>query len=110
MENDVIFQPLRFRNLTVKNRLFRSNISGRFDNYDGSGTQARINWEEKFARGGVGAIITSFVPVSIRGRILPNYATIDSDDRIEFWNRVVQKGHEYHCRFLIQIKHSRRQR
>ena len=28
MDNDVIFQPLRFRNLTVKNRLFRSNISG----------------------------------------------------------------------------------
>jgi 2,4-dienoyl-CoA reductase-like NADH-dependent reductase (Old Yellow Enzyme family) len=57
MENDIIFEPLRFRNLTVKNRIFRSSISGRWDNYDGSGTQARINWEEKFARGGVGAII-----------------------------------------------------
>ena len=42
---DIIFEPLRFRNLTVKNRIFRSNISGRFDNYDGSGNQARINWE-----------------------------------------------------------------
>ena len=73
---------MKFRNLTVKNRLFRSNVSGRFDNYDGSGTQARINWEESFARGGVGAIISSFVPVHIRGRILPNYAMIDSDDKI----------------------------
>ncbi|BDI17048.1 hypothetical protein ANSO36C_28500 [Nostoc cf. commune SO-36] len=45
MENDIIFEPLRFRNLTVKNRVFRSSISGRWDNYDGSGTQARINWE-----------------------------------------------------------------
>ena len=53
--SDVLFQPLSFRNLTVKNRVFRSNISGRFDNYDGTGTQTRINWEEKFARGGVGA-------------------------------------------------------
>jgi len=77
MNQDVIFQPLKFRNLTVKNRLFRSNVSGRFDNYDGSGSQARINWEESFARGGVGAIISSFVPVLIRGRILPNYAMID---------------------------------
>ncbi len=41
---DLIFEPLHFRNLTVKNRVFRSNISGRFDNYDGSGNQARINW------------------------------------------------------------------
>src|SRR6266851_4012791 len=50
MDNDLIFQPLKFRNLTVKNRLFRSSISGRWDNYDGSGTQTRINWEESFAR------------------------------------------------------------
>ncbi len=54
MQDDIIFEPLQFRNLTVKNQIFRSNISGRFDNYDGSGNQARINWEEKFARGGVG--------------------------------------------------------
>ena len=27
MENDIIFQPLEFRHLTVKNRIFRSNIS-----------------------------------------------------------------------------------
>lgn len=67
MENDVIFQPLKFRNLTVKNRFFRSNITGRFDNYDGSGAQARINCEEKFARGGVGAILSSFVPIHVRG-------------------------------------------
>jgi 2,4-dienoyl-CoA reductase-like NADH-dependent reductase (Old Yellow Enzyme family) len=57
---DVLFEPLRFRSLTVKNRILRSNVSGRFDNYDGSGTQARINWEEKFARGGVGAIVSSY--------------------------------------------------
>ena len=54
---DPIFEPLAFRHLTVKNRIFRSNVSGRFDNYDGSGNQARINWETKFAAGGVGAIV-----------------------------------------------------
>ena len=32
--DDPIFEPLAFRNLTVKNRIFRSNISGRFDNED----------------------------------------------------------------------------
>ena len=110
MQNDVIFQPLKFRNLTVKNRIFRSSISGRFDNYDGSGNLARINWEEKFARGGVGAIITSFVPVHIRGRILPNYAMIDHDDKIPFWREVVRRVHEYDCRFIIQLSHSGRQR
>jgi len=110
VETDPIFQPLRFRHLTVKNRLFRSSISGRFDNYDGSGNQARINWEEKFARGGMGAIISSFVPVHVRGRILPNYAMVDNDDKIPFWRRVGEKAHEYDCRYIMQLSHSGRQR
>ena len=63
--DDIIFEPLKFRNLKVKNRIFRSSISGRWYNYDGSGNQARNNWEEKFDRGGVGAIVISFVPVSM---------------------------------------------
>jgi 2,4-dienoyl-CoA reductase-like NADH-dependent reductase (Old Yellow Enzyme family) len=107
---DVIFEPLRFRSLTVKNRVFRSNISGRFDNYDGSGNQARINWETKFARGGVGAIITSFVPVLIRGRIIPGYATIHRDEQIPFWRELGERVHEYDCRLIMQLSHSGRQR
>ncbi len=107
---DLLFEPLRFRNLTVKNRVFRSNISGRFDNYDGTGSQARINWEVKFARGGVGAIISSFVPVHPRGRIIPNYATIHDDDRIPFWRAVGQAVHEHDCRYILQLSHGGRQR
>src|SRR6185436_15104043 len=87
-----------------------SNIAGRFDNYDGSGNQARINWELKFARGGVGGIITSFVPVHGMGRILPNYARIDSDDKIPFWRELASAVHEHDCRLFIQLSHSGRQR
>lgn len=107
---DPLFQPLRFRSLTVKNRLFRSNIAGRFDYYNGSGSQARINFEERFAKGGVGAILSSHAPVHIRGRILPNYATIDSDERIAFWRRVGEKVHEYDCAYILQLSHGGRQR
>jgi 2,4-dienoyl-CoA reductase-like NADH-dependent reductase (Old Yellow Enzyme family) len=109
MANDIIFEPLKFRNLTVKNRIFRSNVSGKFDNYDGSGSQARINWEVKFARGGVGAIISSHVPVSQRGRILTNYAFVDSDDKIPFWRKVGDAVHEYDCKYIMQLSHSGRQ-
>jgi 2,4-dienoyl-CoA reductase-like NADH-dependent reductase (Old Yellow Enzyme family) len=106
---DPIFEPLQFRNLTVKNRILRSNISGRFDNYDGSGSQARINWEEKFARNGVGAIVSSYSPVDVRGRILPNYATIDRDERIPFWRQVGEAVHRHECKFILQLSHSGRQ-
>ena len=110
MAFETIFRPLEFRNLTVKNRVFRSNVSGRFDNYDGSGTQTRINWETKFAKGGVGAIISSFVPVHLRGRIVPNYAMIDDDSRIPFWRAVGHAVHQHDCKFILQLSHSGRQR
>jgi 2,4-dienoyl-CoA reductase-like NADH-dependent reductase (Old Yellow Enzyme family) len=107
---DAIFQPLQFKNLTVKNRIFRSNIAGRLDNYDGSGNQARINWEVKFARGGVGTIISSFVPVQIEGRIMPNYATIDKDERIPFWRELGKQVHKFDCKYIMQLSHGGRQR
>ena len=110
MNNDIIFQPLEFRNLTVKNRIFRSSVTGRWDNYDGSGTQARVNWENKFAKGGVGAIISSYVPVSIEGRITPNVVTIDCDARIPFWRTVGEAVHRYGCKYILQLSHSGRQR
>ena len=110
MAFEPIFQPLAFRNLTVKNRIFRSNVSGRFDNYDGSGNQTRINWETKFAKGGVGAIISSFVPVHLRGRIVPNYAMIDHDRHIPFWRAVGRAVHEHDCKFILQLSHGGRQR
>ncbi len=105
----LIFTPLQFRHLNVKNRLFRSNLSGMFDDYNGHGGNARLNWEEKFAKGGVGAIISSYTPVAVRGRILTRYAMIDDDNKIPFWSAIAERVHQYDCRFIMQLSHSGRQ-
>jgi 2,4-dienoyl-CoA reductase-like NADH-dependent reductase (Old Yellow Enzyme family) len=102
MTADPIFEPLPFPNLTVKNRLFRSSLSGRFDNYDGSGTEIRINWDVRFAKGGVGTIISSNSPVLPRGLIVPGYAHIDSDERIPFWRELAKRVHEHDCSYICQ--------
>jgi 2,4-dienoyl-CoA reductase-like NADH-dependent reductase (Old Yellow Enzyme family) len=107
--DDIIFTPLKMRNLTVKNRVLRSSISGRIDNYNGTGTPARINWEVKFARGGAGAIISAHAPVHLHGRILPNYAFIDRDEMIPFWRRVGEAVHRYDCKYILQLSHAGRQ-
>jgi 2,4-dienoyl-CoA reductase-like NADH-dependent reductase (Old Yellow Enzyme family) len=108
-KNKRIFEKFEFRNLPVKNRLFRSSISGRIDNYNGSGTPARVSFEEKFAKGGVGAIISSHVPIRIDSRVLPNYATIDCDKRIPFWEEVRRRVHKYNCKYIVQLSMSGRQ-
>jgi 2,4-dienoyl-CoA reductase-like NADH-dependent reductase (Old Yellow Enzyme family) len=104
-----IFTPLAFRHLTAKNRIFRSNLSGTFDDYNGHGSHARINWETRFAKGGAAGILSSFTPVTVRGRILTRYAMIDKDDKIPFWRRVGESVHAHDCRFIMQLSHSGRQ-
>ncbi|NEP19028.1 MAG: NADH:flavin oxidoreductase [Leptolyngbya sp. SIO4C1] len=105
-----LLDPIHFRHLTVKNRVFRSSVTGRWDNYDGSGNQARVNWEHKFAKGGVGAIVSSYVPVSREGQITPQVATIDEDSAIPFWHTVGKAVHQYQCKYILQLSHSGRQR
>jgi hypothetical protein len=58
----------------------------------------------------VGAIISSFVPVHLRGRIVPNYAMIDHDNKIPFWRAVGKAVHEHDCKFIMQLSHGGRQR
>jgi 2,4-dienoyl-CoA reductase-like NADH-dependent reductase (Old Yellow Enzyme family) len=106
---DPIFQPLAFRSLTVKNRIFRSNISGRFDGEDGSVGQVRINWECRFAKGGAGTLISSYVPVLMEGRIIPHYATIHRDDFIPLWAKLGEAVHAFGAKYILQLSHSGRQ-
>jgi 2,4-dienoyl-CoA reductase (NADPH2) len=110
MTDGVVFQPLEFRHLTIKNRVLRSSLAGRFNNYDGTGTRIHINWDLKFAKGGVGAIISSNSPVHPRGIIVPNYAHIDRDETIPFWRELVDEVHEHDCKYLVQLAFSGRQR
>ena len=109
MSEDIISTPLHFRNLTVKNRVFRSNISGRFDNEDGSLSQTRINWECKFAAGGVGAVISSYVPVRMDGRIIAGYATIHTDKFIPLWQKLGEAVRANGAKYILQLSHSGRQ-
>ncbi len=109
-DTSIIFEPLRLRTLEVKNRVFRSSLAGRFNNYDGTGTPTHVNWDLKFARGGVGAIISSNAPVHPRGLIVPNYAHIDGDETIPFWRELVQRVHEHDCKYIVQLAFSGRQR
>lgn len=110
MPPDPIFEPLVLPNLSLKNRIVRSSIGGPFDHYNGSGSWVRINWDEKFAAGGVAAIISSVAPIDVRGRVVPGFASIDRDDRIPFWTELGEAIHAHDCAYIIQLAYAGRQR
>lgn len=108
--DDPIFRPLTINGVTFKNRIMRSSISGRVDHYDGSMSEAKIAWDTRFARGGVGAIVSSNSGIRADGMAIPGYASIDHDRAIPSWRRLVGEVHQHDCRYIIQLHFAGRQR
>jgi 2,4-dienoyl-CoA reductase-like NADH-dependent reductase (Old Yellow Enzyme family) len=110
MTADVLFEPLRLGSLQIANRIVRSSVGGRFDNYDGSGSKVRMDWDERFARAGVGAIISSNAPIDRQGGILPGYAHVDRDETIPFWRELGERVRAHGCPYILQVVHAGRER
>ena len=106
---DVLFSPIQLGPLEVKNRLFRSNISGRFDNYDGSGTPGahQLGSEVRARRRRRDHLVVR-AGARCAAASCPNYATIDHDDKIPFWRELGEAVHEHDCRYILQLSHAGR--
>jgi 2,4-dienoyl-CoA reductase (NADPH2) len=53
-------QPFTIKNVVFKNRILRSSMGGRTCLYDGSVTTAWVNFETRFAKNGIGGIISAW--------------------------------------------------
>jgi hypothetical protein len=71
---------------------FRFPPHGRIPNFAGAGVTATrlLDIERERAHSRQVNPDSPHVPVHISGHILPNYATIDRDDHVDFWHDVVE--------------------
>ena len=110
-DREVVFQEWQLGRLKrkLKNRLLRLEHFRNIRRLQRTRNQCPPQLGGELRRGGCRAIISSFVPVSVRGRILTRYAMIDADDKIPFWSRVVERVHNHACAFILQLSHAGRQ-
>ena len=104
-----VHEPIKIGDVTIDNRIARSSIAGITCGEFGAVSRERLALEVNFAKGGPGLIISSHVPILANGRVLPNYAMIDHDDRIKEWAEVVKDVEAAGSKFFMQLSHSGRQ-
>ncbi|KAJ2659571.1 hypothetical protein IWW48_003410 [Coemansia sp. RSA 1200] len=102
-----IFQPLKLREYTAKNRFFVSPMC-MYSSQDGYTTDFHLSHYSQFAIRGAGLILVEATGVLPEGRITPNCLGIWKDDHIDGLKRIASHLHKYGVVAGIQIAHSGR--
>lgn len=99
-----IFTPFDINGVTFKNRLIRSSIGGRTAYYDGTINDSWMTFESRFARNGIGAIISATLTVDHERWSPLEYPSLSHRRYIApLARRIRRLQTKYDCRYLIQI-------
>jgi len=102
-----LFQPLKIRDVTFKNRIWASPMC-QYSAVDGAVTDWHLVHIGSLATRGAGAICMEAAAVVPEGRITPEDLGIWSDDHIPGLKRIVDFAHAQGTMIGIQIAHSGR--
>ncbi len=100
-----LFDSTAIRNLSLKNRLFRSATCEGMANADGTLPEKLLNLYEDLAKGGVGAIFTgaNIIIEEEKSADLPGLMHLSSDALIPAYAHLVERVKPYNCRLLMQL-------
>lgn len=110
--NDMLFTPLRLRNIELPNRLVRSATYEGLAEPDGTPRPELAALYSRVAAAGAGTIITGFCFVSQEGRAMqPGQCGIDTNAKIGVWQSLVRhvKSAAPEARLIMQLAHAGRQ-
>ena len=98
-----IFEPVKLKNLTLKNRLVRSATWEGIAASDGSLTEETYSIYEELARGGVGAIITGFTSVAANDFYFGGMMRLSTDALIPQYRKLTDILHREGCPVISQL-------
>lgn len=104
-----IFEPLKLRNLELKNRMVVSAMVTNYCTPDGMATEKFIAYHEHKAKGGWGLIITEDYAVTPTAGGFKNLPGLWEDAQIESHRELTRRVHEAGGRIAAQIYHAGRE-
>lgn len=105
MSGPALFQPLRLRGLTLKNRIVVSPMA-MYSATDGLFDDFNLVHLGRFALGGAGLVMTEATAVSPEGRITPGCTGLWSETHVEGLSRVARFLHTHGAAAGIQLAHA----
>jgi len=104
-----LFEPIRIKNMTLKNRIVKSATIENMATIGGLPTDKTARFYEKLAKGGAGLIITGYAYVNKTGQSYPLQNGAHSDMVIDRWKTITEGVHDCGSRIALQIVHGGRQ-
>lgn len=99
----MIFDGFTIKGVEFKNRILRSSMGGRTAYYDGSVSPAWVNFERRFAEGGIAGIISATIDID-EDRLSPlEYPKLSHDRFIKPMSEGVKVVQNLGCRYIMQI-------
>ena len=99
-----VFEPFTMNGVTFKNRLIRSSIGGRTAYYDGTVNESWSTFESRFAKGGVGAIISATLTVDHNRWSPLEYPRLSHRRFVApLAEKIRRLQTKYNCRYIVQL-------
>jgi 2,4-dienoyl-CoA reductase-like NADH-dependent reductase (Old Yellow Enzyme family)/thioredoxin reductase len=110
MEFKKLFEPLKIKNVTLKNRLVMSAACTEYGTEDGYVTDRLVNYYAERAKGGTSLIFVEVAnPIYPEGKVLLHHLAIHDDKYIPGFKKLADAVHAYGAKIILQISHAGRQ-
>ena len=100
------FEPIKIRDMELKNRLVRSATWEGMCGPDGRPTAKLTDWYRALAEGGVGLIVTGYTFVSADGQQLPGKMGMQTDDFADDFRKMTSAVHAAGGTICVQLVHA----